>query len=185
MRTDSFLDAFLVANARDEFEPFVGYPQKPFQIRRGRVSPLLYLHNQNPGGWFLVNASVLDHARLSNLWEGQLYEGVCDDGQPFLMPATRATRPEYQSWQTSLGKVIQTAQSGQWVSQHSDRRAGVRIATIETDIQHAPTWYPGSFEQLIRTAFQNRLIDEHHPLAAGKRGASRRSCYEEITEEYP
>lgn len=166
-KTSNFMNRFL-ADEVDYTRPFVGNPKGAFRIRQGAKSPLVYMTNlQHEGGWHLVDSAVLDEVQLPNLWRGYLYEGVMENGRPFLLPVTQGSDPDYEDWAKSLLAAIKQASKG-WVEISSDRSVK-KYRTTLLDLHQSPEWYDGDFDELMMSAFEGKIIDKSHPLLKRKR----------------
>jgi hypothetical protein len=83
------------------------------------------------------------------------------DGEIFIFIVTY-TEAEYDDFrEASLRKAVALAQKG-WVNTKSNKGTG--YVTTPAKLTQKPSWYNGTFQELLKNAFRGLCIDLDHSL---------------------
>ena len=131
--------------------------------------------------WWLITASIIeqDHLQLPNLWRANLFEGMMQNDQRFILPVTFFSGGYPTTWSESWDAIIPKARR-HWIKTQSDKEQGCFEITHQR--KHSATsinWPDDDFGALIHRAFRGRLITTRADAVAK---LLRTSCRETIEE---
>lgn len=160
-----FLSRFSVP-ANQPAVPHVFIPKNvPFMIHpnRSHVSPDLFIM-QVSKRWHVVDPEVIEAGvRLPGLWKARLYQGMLETGQTVLLPVTKPSGEDYESWHDSITAIIGQARKAWTVIESNPEER--RYEVVQTRHNHPkPEWPLTSLERLMERAFTGRIVDLQHPM---------------------
>lgn len=146
-----------------KYIPVTNAPKTAFMIHSSHVEENIYLIYHDTK-WHLVHQSVVSERAIptSSLRTVSLHEGVKIDGQTFIFYVGYAGVEDNGMWEASLRKAVNLAQKG-WVNIKSNNQTGY-ITTPAKPTNQKPSWYNGTFQELLKYAFRGRCIDLDHSL---------------------
>jgi hypothetical protein len=130
--------------------------------------------------WHLVDPDLIKaNIYIPYRYIADLYEGVVQNGKPFLLMITHCNNADFESWQDSL-ELLVAAGRKKWVCVEKNDKEKYYEIVSQTRAVPAPAWSGLSIDELVNNAFGSRTISWDHPLARkGPREVLDHDCVED------
>ena len=122
---------------------------------RHRVVKLLVRLIDN--NWYLVNPDLAEKRHIPKVTVAQLFEGIDDKGNTFVLPLTNPISG-CESWHDTLADVIKESRK-HWVRIDRNKHDCEFIPHHTNQKLPAPHWPDHDFDDVIERAFKNRVIN--------------------------
>ena len=154
----------------------VGKPQKQHFVRVNpdpayRLSPVAIIELKDDRELYLV-VSALAAELDGEFTSVALFTGITRAGTPFLWPVPLPGRDgKINPWHRSIMIAVEKAMT-RWVRVTANMEAGCYDISEAAATISEPEWPDMPFEEMVRIAFQGRVVDRpDHPLILKLRGA--------------
>lgn len=160
--------------------PHVFIPKNvPFMIHpdRSQVSPDVFIMQVNKR-WHLVDPEVIAAGiQFPGLWKARLYQGMLETGQTVLLPVTKPSSEDYESWHDSITAIIGQARKAWTVIESNPQERCYEVVQTRKD-RPQPEWPTTSLDALTERAFNGRIVDLHHPMVMALIGRVERAVFD-------
>lgn len=148
-----------------------------------RQLPNVYLSHTNDK-WWLIAADVIEQegVRIPKLWRANLFEGMTQEGQRFILPITFLLNGGQTSWSESWEAIIAKARH-RWIKVKADKEQECFDITQQRKHQASGIdWPDDDFADLIHQAFRGRMITSSDAAIAKLQRTSCREAIEEMDD---
>ncbi|MDF1481085.1 hypothetical protein [Extensimonas sp. H3M7-6] len=113
------LDQFALEDG-DQIPVPVAIPHnKPFRIHPDVERTKSVYLSRAGDEWWLIARDVVAKYRVPRLWQADLYQGIYENGNTFILPVTHPLMG-YETWYSSLSRAVKLDRKD-WISIESDR----------------------------------------------------------------
>lgn len=115
--------------------------------------------------WHLISPEVAEKTRIDHTATADLYLGLMENGEQFVLVIVHPWRGYTDSWMLSAQKIVKMARR-QWVRMQSNKEAKIYEMSL-MEQEDYPKWSALGNEQSIIQAFDRRIVtldtlDEFH-----------------------
>lgn len=145
-----------------------------FRLKKNCVQNAYLLCHQKRR-WYIVHPDVVDQEPISNIQYAELYLGLMENGDVFLLPVTHPAPGQSASWYDGWLTVVDAAQKA-WVRIEKDEEEKCHVVVDSgKNAASLPQWPKLNMKECLGYAFAKKHINSVEQLMQIAKKSSRNS----------